>query len=100
MLRTTIINAMKEVSKLKFYITTAIPYVNAPPHVGHALEFLQTDAIARFQRSLGRDVFFLTGNDENAQKNVLAAEEKGMGVQELVDKNTEFFRKTIDNLGI
>ncbi|NCN39178.1 MAG: class I tRNA ligase family protein, partial [Candidatus Aenigmarchaeota archaeon] len=101
MLRTTIINAMKEVSKLnKFYITTAIPYVNAPPHVGHALEFLQTDTVARFQRSLGKDVFFLTGTDENAQKNVLAAEEKGIGVQELVDRNTEFFRKTIDNLGI
>ncbi|MBD3155161.1 MAG: methionine--tRNA ligase [Candidatus Aenigmarchaeota archaeon] len=93
---------MNEVSKLneKYYITTAIPYVNAPPHVGHALEFLQTDCLARFHRSLGKDVFFLTGTDENAQKNVLAAEKKGMGVQELVDENTNFFRKTIDKLGI
>ena len=92
---------MKEVSKLKkYYITTAIPYVNAPPHVGHALEFLQTDVLARFHRSLGKDVFFLTGTDENAQKNVLAAEEKGIGIQELVDQNTAFFKKTIDNLGV
>lgn len=92
---------MKEVSKLnKFYITTAIPYVNAPPHVGHALEFLQTDAIARFHRSLGKEVFFLTGTDENAQKNVLAAEEKGINVQELVDQNTAKFKETIDRLGI
>ncbi|MEM5793140.1 MAG: methionine--tRNA ligase [Candidatus Aenigmatarchaeota archaeon] len=90
----------KEVSELKYYITTAIPYVNAAPHVGHALEFIQTDCIARFQRSLGKDVFFLTGTDENAQKNVLAAEEKGIDVQEFVDGNTEIFKKTIDNLGI
>ena len=87
-------------SKLKFYITTAIPYVNAPPHVGHALEFIQTDAIARFHRSLGEDVLFQTGADENAQKNVLAAEEKGIGIQELIDKNTAVFRNTIDNLRI
>jgi methionyl-tRNA synthetase len=93
---------MNEVSKLKnkYYITTAIPYVNAPPHVGHALEFLQTDCLARFHRSLGKDVFFLTGTDENAQKNVLAAEKKEMGVQELVDKNTSIFKKTIDKLRI
>jgi methionyl-tRNA synthetase len=92
---------MKEVSGLnKYFITTAIPYVNGPPHIGHALEFLQTDVLARFQRSLAKDVFFLTGTDENAQKNVLAAEKKGMEVQELVDKNTSFFKETINNLGI
>jgi len=89
-----------ELKKKKFYITTAIPYVNAPPHVGHALEFIQTDALARFHRSLGEDVLFQTGTDENAQKNVLAAEEKGIGIQELIDKNTAVFRNTIDNLHI
>ncbi|MFH0961052.1 MAG: methionine--tRNA ligase [archaeon] len=79
----------------KFYITTAIPYVNAAPHIGHALEFIQTDVIARFQRLLGREVFFLTGTDENAQKNVLSAEAAGIPTQELVDRNTgEFVRLT------
>ena len=50
----------------KFYLTTAIPYVNAKPHVGHALEFVQADAIKRFRKSLGDDVLLLSGADENA----------------------------------
>jgi len=60
----------------KFYITTAIPYVNAAPHIGHALEFIQGDVLARFHRLLGEDVFFLSGVDENALKNIQTAEEK------------------------
>jgi len=75
----------------KFYVTNAIPYVNAPPHLGHALEFVQTDTIARYHRLLGEDVFYLSGADENALKNVLAAEKKGISVRELVDKNTARF---------
>jgi len=59
----------------KFYITTAIPYVNAPPHIGHALEFIQTDVIARYHRLLGDDVLLLSGGDENALKNVQAAKD-------------------------
>ncbi|PIP63391.1 methionine--tRNA ligase, partial [Candidatus Roizmanbacteria bacterium CG22_combo_CG10-13_8_21_14_all_34_12] len=50
----------------KFYITAAIPYVNAPPHIGHALEFIQVDAVARFHKLLGDKVTALTGGDENA----------------------------------
>jgi len=49
----------------KFYITTAIAYPNGRPHMGHALEIIQTDAIARFHRLLGKDVFFQTGTDEH-----------------------------------
>lgn len=75
----------------KFYITNAIPYVNARPHIGHALEFVQSDVIARYHRIKGDDVKLLCGGDENALKNVQAAEKAGKPVQEFVDKNTEVF---------
>ncbi len=75
----------------KFYITTAIPYVNAKPHIGHALEFVQGDVIARYQKLLGNDVLFLSGGDENALKNVQAAGNAGMPVQEFIDQNTQLF---------
>jgi len=75
----------------KFYITTAIDYVNAKPHVGHAFEKILADAIARWHKLKGEDVFFLTGVDENAQKNVQAAEKAGVPVKEFVDKNALFF---------
>jgi methionyl-tRNA synthetase len=52
----------------KFYITNAIPYVNGKPHIGHALEFTQSDTIARYHRILGDDVLLLCGGDENALK--------------------------------
>ena len=75
----------------KFYITAAIPYVNAAPHIGHALELVQTDAIARYHKLLGEEVLSLSGGDENALKNVQAAEAAGEEVQNFVDKNTEKF---------
>jgi methionyl-tRNA synthetase len=75
----------------KFYITAAIPYVNAAPHVGHALEFVQTNVIARYHKLLGEDVLSLSGGDENALKNVQAAEKAGEEVQSFVDKNNEDF---------
>lgn len=75
----------------KFYITAAIPYVNAKPHIGHALEFIQTDVIARYRRLSGDDVLKLSGGDENALKNVQAAEKAGVPLQEFIDKNTELF---------
>ena len=77
--------------KQKFYITGAIPYVNAAPHIGHALEFTQVDVIARFHRLLGEDVAALCGADENAVKNVQAAEKAGVSVRELVDTNNQLF---------
>jgi methionyl-tRNA synthetase len=75
----------------KFYITAAIPYVNAKPHIGHALEFVQTDVIARYHSLLGEEVLSLSGGDENALKNVQAAEKAGVPVQDFVDKNTQLF---------
>ncbi len=79
-------------SKEKYYITTAIAYVNGKPHIGHTLEFIQADCIARYQRMLGKEVHFLTGTDEHGQKIVEAAKAQGLPVQELVDKNTQLFR--------
>ncbi|RJR31611.1 methionine--tRNA ligase [Candidatus Parcubacteria bacterium] len=75
----------------RFYLTTAIPYVNAEPHIGFALELVQSDAVARFQRLSGKETYFLTGADENSLKNVQAAEKQGTSVRELVDKNTKKF---------
>jgi len=75
----------------KFYITTAIPYVNAAPHIGFALEVIQADVIARYHRLLGKDVRFLAGTDENALKNVQAAKEQGVEVKKLVDQNAKKF---------
>jgi methionyl-tRNA synthetase len=78
-------------SKSKFYITTAIDYANASPHIGHAYEKVCADAIARWHRLCGEDVFFLTGTDENAQKNVTAAKEANMDVADFVKKNSQKF---------
>lgn len=77
----------------KFYVTAAIPYVNAKPHIGHALEFIQTDVIARYHRDwLGEDVLKLSGGDENALKNVQAAEKAGVEIQKFVDNNNRLFQ--------
>src|SRR4030042_4713876 len=70
----------------KILITTAIPYVNASPHIGFALEIVQADCLARFYRLLGYDVFFTTGTDENSLKNVQAAQAENIPIQKLVDK--------------
>jgi len=75
----------------KFYITTAIDYVNAKPHIGHAFEKVIADALARWHKQKGESVFYLTGVDENAQKNVQAAKKEGIDVKEFVDRNTGYF---------
>lgn len=80
-------------NRKKYYITTAIDYVNAPPHLGHLYEKLCADVLARFHRLKGEDVFFLTGTDENAQKNEKAANEAGISVSEFVDLNAQKFQK-------
>ncbi len=61
-------NKVKCRPRQPFYITTAISYPNGPPHIGHAYEAIATDAIARFMRLDGYDVYFLTGTDEHGQK--------------------------------
>jgi methionyl-tRNA synthetase len=84
----------------KYYVTTSIPYVNASPHVGFALELVQADVVARYHRLLGQETRFQTGTDENAFKNVMAAREQGVTTQELVDRNSELFRNLNVALGI
>ena len=74
-----------------FYISTAISYPNGKPHIGHAYEFIVTDALARFQRLDGRDVFFLTGTDEHGIKMLQTARDEGVPVRELADRNAARF---------
>jgi len=87
-------------TKKKFYVTTAIDYVNAAPHIGHAFEKVLADAISRWKKIQEKEVWFLTGTDENAQKNSQVAKEQGVDVQIFVDKNSELFRKLCDNLDV
>jgi len=82
------------------YVTTTIPYVNARPHLGHALELVQADVLARYRRSRGDQVRFQTGTDDNSLKNVLAAEAAGLPVQELVDRNAAAFIALGEPLGL
>ncbi|MCX8193871.1 MAG: methionine--tRNA ligase [Candidatus Pacearchaeota archaeon] len=84
----------------KYYITTAIDYVNARPHIGHAFEKVLADAIARWNRLNGRGVFFLTGTDENAQKNAQAAKAAGMSTKQFVDKNVKAFIELCEKLNL
>lgn len=83
-----------------WFVTTAIPYVNAQPHVGHALEYVLTDALARYHRLVGDDVWFLTGTDENSLKNVQAAEREGVSPAELVARNSRLFLGLRDPLDL
>jgi len=88
------------IQKGKFYITTAIPYVNAAPHLGHALEFVQADAIARYWKLRGREVRLVTGSDENSLKNVHAAEAEGISTEALCARNAAEFRRMADEAGL
>jgi methionyl-tRNA synthetase len=82
------------------YITTSIPYVNSRPHIGHALEMVQADVIARYNRLRQNPTRFQTGTDENAWKNVVSARNQGVTVQELVDYNSSLFQKLAAALNI
>ena len=84
----------------KYFISTAIPYVNADPHIGFALEIIQADVLARYHRFIGDEVFFLTGTDENSLKNVRVAEKKGVKVQDLVDEYAEKYLKLKDSYSL
>jgi len=83
-----------------FYVTTAINYPNGPPHVGHAYEAIATDAIARFQRLSGREVFFLTGTDEHGLKMAQAARERGVTPAALADEMSSIFKAMDERLHI
>ena len=78
-----------------FYITTTLPYVNAPLHTGHALELVRADTIARYKKLVGYDVYFNTGTDEHGIKVYEKAKEKNLEVQEFVDKGFETFKNQL-----
>ncbi len=84
----------------KFYITTTLPYVNSNPHIGFALEIIQADAIARYQRMLGKEVLFNTGTDEHGLKIYKKAEERGITPKMLCDENAAQFEALKDLLNI
>lgn len=91
---------MNENSKSKFYLTTSIAYVNAPPHLGFAQELLAADVLARYYRKIGRDIWFLTGTDEHGLKIVKAAQEAGESEQEFADEISAKFRNLSGLLNI
>jgi methionyl-tRNA synthetase len=84
--------------KQPFYITTAISYPNGDPHIGHAYEAIATDAIARFKRLDGHDVFFLTGTDEHGLKMLQTAREQGLSAAELAERNMPKFKEMVRTL--
>jgi len=83
-----------------FYLTTTLPYVNADPHVGHALEFVTADIIARYRRLIGDEVFFNTGTDEYGQKVYTKTLEEKKDPQKYVDEYAEKFKKLKDTLNL
>ena len=87
-------------SKPKYYITTAIPYANGAPHIGHAYERIATDAIARFKRLDGYDVLFVTGMDEHGQKMQQTAAREGITPQQLADRTAAQFEAMGEELNV
>ena len=83
-----------------FYITTTLPYVNADPHLGHALEFVRADIITRYKKMLGFDVFFNTGTDEHGQKIWNAAIKENIRIEDYIEKNAQKFKGLIKELDI
>jgi len=86
--------------KNSFYITTAIAYPNGVPHIGHAYEAIATDALARFQRLDGKDVFFLTGTDEHGSKMIQTAEAEGLTPMDVATRNAQRFKEMDQRLNI
>ena len=84
----------------KIYVTTAIPYVNGDPHIGHALDFLNADVFARYHRLLGNEVRFQTGTDEHGNKIFQKAGSLNLNVQDYVDKNAAAFKDFIEKLNV
>lgn len=87
-------------SREKFYITTAISYPNGKPHIGHAYEMIATDALARFQRLDGKDVYFQTGTDEHGIKMFQTARKEGIPTRDLAKRNSDEFERMAKALNI
>jgi len=86
--------------KKPYYITTTLPYLNAKPHVGFAMEIVRADTVARYKKLLGYEVFFNTGTDEHGQKIYQKAQELGQDTQTYVDGVAEEFRGLKEKLGL
>lgn len=86
--------------KKNFYLTTTLPYVNASLHMGHALEFVRADAIARYKKLVGYEVFFNTGTDEHGMKIYEKAKENNIEVQVFVDQNFQKFKESLKAFGM
>ncbi|CAN5343657.1 methionine--tRNA ligase [soil metagenome] len=84
----------------KFYITTAIPYVNGRAHIGHAYEYFLADAIRRYHQLRGDETLLLSGADENALKNVQAAEKEGISTEKYLDKYSKVWEDTYKAIGV
>ena len=82
------------------YLTTAIPYVNGAPHIGHAMDYLLADVYARYQKAQGREVRFQAGTDEHGNKIFKKAKELNLPVQDYVDENAAKFQDFIARLGV
>jgi methionyl-tRNA synthetase len=82
--------------KKNFYLTTTLPYVNAPLHIGHALEFVRADSIVRYKKLLGFNVFFNTGTDEHGVKIYEKAVESNLSPEEFVNKSFEIFKEQLE----
>ncbi|MCB4207284.1 methionine--tRNA ligase [Arthrobacter sp. UM1] len=87
---------MTDPVKPAYYLTTAIAYPNGDPHIGHAYEYISADAMARFKRLDGYDVFFMTGTDEHGQKMEQTAQKLGLTARELADRNSAVFKTMHD----
>ncbi len=83
-----------------FYLTTTLPYVNAPLHMGHALEFVRADTIARYKKLVGYGVYFNTGTDEHGIKIFEKAKELGLDTQAFVDQGFETFKEQLKMFGV
>lgn len=92
--------AAQAADRSSYYLTTAISYPNGVPHIGHAYEAIATDALARFQRLDGKDVFFLTGTDEHGLKMVQTAERENLTVQDFAQRNSGRFKAMDERLNV
>lgn len=83
-----------------YYVTTSIPYVNGEPHVGHAMEFVEADVLARYARAQGKPTIYSTGTDEHGGKIAEKAEQLGLTPQALADQMSQKFRDLVESLNI
>ena len=84
----------------KCFVTTPVYYVNDKPHIGHVYTSTVADVYARFQRNMGKDVYFLTGTDEHGLKVEQSAEKRGVTTQQLADENSALFREVMEAMNI